>query len=78
MITQGMTDILKEHAFLTDDVEVETKMVDLGLDSIKILEMIVAIEEKYGFVFDDNDLTGENFETILTFQRLIQKYITLE
>ncbi len=53
----------------------ETTLTELEISSILILEIIVAFEEKYGFSFDDEDLTQENFETIGSLSNLIGKYV---
>jgi acyl carrier protein len=34
------------------------------LDSLAVLELITALEERYGFEVNDADFTGEIFETV--------------
>ena len=57
------------------EITEESKLYELGISSIMILEIIVAFEEKYDFVFDDDDLAQDNFETVGSLMRLLSNYI---
>jgi len=46
---------------------------ECGLDSLKLIDLIVCIEEKYDFEFLDEDLPFENFTTITNIARIIKK-----
>lgn len=39
-------------------------LTTLGMDSISVIKVIVAIESEYGFEFADEDLNIDNFRTI--------------
>ena len=43
------------------------------LDSLAVLELITALEERYGFEVDDADFTGEIFETVGTLAAFVDK-----
>ena len=43
------------------------------LDSLAVLELITALEERYGFEVDDSDFTGEIFETVGTLAAFVDK-----
>lgn len=45
-----------------------------GLDSLKRVELVIAIEEGFGINFNDTDLTQSNFETIGSINSLLEKY----
>jgi acyl carrier protein len=45
---------------------------DLGLDSVLILDLIGAIEEKFDFEFDESDLEPATFETIETLASVVR------
>lgn len=46
-------------------INTQTQLVqDLAFESIKLLELVVYLEEEFGIEFDDDRLTMENFETI--------------
>lgn len=41
------------------------------LDSLAVTNLIVALEENYGFVFDDDELSAEAFENVLSLAELV-------
>ena len=46
---RGVIVKLLEHDGITDaDIELDTKLVDLGLDSLTIVDVVVAIEKELG------------------------------
>ena len=42
------------------------------LDSLAVLELVTAIEDRFGFTIDDGDITGEVFETIGTLVQFVE------
>lgn len=42
----------------------ESKLSELGINSIDYIKIVVAIEIEFGFEFDDNKLTAENFVSV--------------
>lgn len=44
-----------EIAEITEDKDI---IKDLGCDSLDIVEMLMTVEEKYGFEVDDSDVEG--------------------
>lgn len=47
----------------------------LGFDSLNILELITALEEKFDILFDDEDLDLSNFNTINTIRLTLERYV---
>jgi acyl carrier protein len=43
------------------------------LDSMAVVEVVTALEERFGFEIDDTELTGEVFETIGSLTRFVQE-----
>ena len=43
------------------------------LDSLAVLELITALEERYGFEVDDSDFTGEIFKTVGTLAAFVEE-----
>lgn len=41
----------------------QTRLRELGLDSMRAIELLFALEESYGVVFPDERLTDATFET---------------
>lgn len=55
----------------TEDID----LVSLGIDSLKVFELILQLEECFGIEIADEDLSIENVETIGKLTRLIKKYV---
>jgi len=47
---------------------------DLGFDSLKLINLILKIENEYDISFSDDDLIVESFATPKACQELINKY----
>ncbi len=52
--------------FKLEELKSETPLIGrgVGLDSVSLLELIVAIEAEFGVRFDDSDLTPELFQSV--------------
>lgn len=64
--------ILTDNINITSDQELKVA----GLDSFSIVEIILFIERKYGFVIPDEQLIPENFKTIHAIAILVQAFLT--
>jgi acyl carrier protein len=49
----------------------ETNLYDVGLDSMTVVALLVAIEEETGIVFDEGDLTASLFERFENLLKLL-------
>ena len=58
-----------------DPLEDGYSLVGNLLDSLAITNLIVALEEHYGFVFRDEELSAEAFESPLSLAELVGKKI---
>ncbi len=54
---------------LTDDYQ----LVGNILDSMAVTNLILGIEEYFDLTFDDEDLSGESFETVQSLAQLVKK-----
>jgi acyl carrier protein len=63
-ITSGLAEILEEVAGVNpDDVAEETSFTDdLDVDSLSMVEVVVAAEEKFGVKIPDNEV--QNLKTV--------------
>lgn len=55
-----------------DPLEDSYPLVGNLLDSLAITNLIVALEEHYGFVFQDEELSAEAFESPLSLADLVE------
>jgi acyl carrier protein len=44
-------------------IEPEARLRDLGLDSLQVIELLLALEDMYGVILPDDKLTDLTFET---------------
>jgi acyl carrier protein len=57
--------LLRPHLKYVGDQEIspESRLRDMGLDSMHAIELLFAVEEAYGIVIPDERLTDATFET---------------
>ena len=48
----------------SERLKTDTLLSDIGMDSMNSLDLIMAIEEKFNILFEDNDLIIDNFKNI--------------
>ena len=73
-----MEEILKrilENMGMETDFSKDTKLEDLGIDSLKLLELIVELEESLNFTFEQEDFEMDNFLTVETLLNTLHKYV---
>lgn len=46
------------------EFDYNTLLTDIGIDSLKIIELVLAIEEQYGFEFEDDKLSYQTLRSI--------------
>ncbi|MFR7666393.1 MAG: acyl carrier protein [Clostridia bacterium] len=72
----GVIKIIKEVMNYDDNTILnnETKLfIELGIDSIKIMEIIISLEDYFQVVIDDNELVEENFVSVQSICELISR-----
>lgn len=69
-----LAEILVEMG-ITEKFDETTELQELGVNSLQLMELVVRIEEKWDISIDDDDLIGENFETIGTILKMLKRYI---
>ena len=63
-VLAGLTEILGSVAGISRaDVAPETFLADLGIDSLMMVEVVVAAEDRFGLLIDDDD--WPRFKTVL-------------
>lgn len=54
-------------------LDAETILQNAGIDSFSIIEILVFIQEKYKMLVPDDQLVPENFKTLASLARLVNK-----
>ena len=47
-----------------NNIDLNSKLYDLGVNSISFIKMVVALETEFDFEFEDEDLNADRFSTI--------------
>ena len=75
-IEDQLKDIIVERCGLKvspQDLDDQDSLFDKwGLESVKILEMVVGMEDLFDVEFEDDEFTKENFETIARIAQVIR------
>ncbi|HEY5588711.1 MAG TPA: acyl carrier protein [Candidatus Paceibacterota bacterium] len=63
-IAKKTVNVICEFAVIKDDVTFSEKLSNLGIDSLKMVELIVALEDKFSIQFDDSKLDPIQLSTV--------------
>jgi acyl carrier protein len=72
---QALKELIVERLFLDidpADIQNDVELVDYGVDSFLLLELIVAIEEMFEVKFEQADITSETLKSVSTLAELIR------
>lgn len=56
------------------EIDNDTLLNEVGIDSLRYVELVLVLEEEYSIQIEDEDLIIENFETIDKIIDLINSY----
>ncbi len=62
-------DLLKDITNIDQDDE----LIEYGLDSLNLVKVVLAIEERYNIEFSEEELEFENFSTLKRIINIIEK-----
>jgi acyl carrier protein len=62
--------ILKHNA-ITADVHAESRLVDVGLTSMDMVNLMLSVEAEFDFTIPQDQITPENFQSVQTLQAMI-------
>ena len=70
-----LKELIVEQLFLDLDpseIETNTELVEYGIDSFLLLELIVGIEMKYGIRIPQQDINSESLKSVATLMQLVK------
>ena len=62
--------ILKESA-ITADVHSESRLVDIGLDSMDLVALMLKVEAEFDLTIPQPEITPENFQSVKSLEVLV-------
>ncbi|MDN3277404.1 phosphopantetheine-binding protein [Frankia sp. RB7] len=69
-ITKLVKNILAQNS-LTADVMPSTKLVDAGLTSMDMVNLMLGVEAEFDFTIPQTEITPENFQSVETLERMV-------
>lgn len=74
-IDDKVISIIKVFSFLKDKIQLEDKLISLGIDSINMVELIIALEDAFSLEFDDSILNPDKFHDVSSLIELVKNNI---
>ncbi|WP_024336968.1 phosphopantetheine-binding protein [Bradyrhizobium japonicum] len=68
--------ILEQNS-LTADVTPEAKLVDVGLTSMDMVNLMLGVEAEFDFTIPQSEITPENFQSVETLERMVATQLQL-
>jgi acyl carrier protein len=56
---------------------VDTQLSDLGVTSLKMVNLMLAVEVEFDIAIPQSDITPENFQSLGAIQSLVQKMLSM-
>ena len=74
-IEKKVIEIIKSFTFIDEEIQETDKLVILGIDSLMLVEVIIALENEFDVIFDDSVLNPQNFENVQSLVDLVKSTI---
>ena len=68
--------ILEQNA-LAADVTPSAKLVDAGLTSMDMVNLMLSVEAEFDFTIPQSEITPENFQSVETLERMVATQLQL-
>ena len=56
---------------------IDTQLSDLGVTSLKMVNLMLAVEVEFDIAIPQSDITPENFQSVGSIQSLVQKMLSM-
>ncbi|MFI6698996.1 acyl carrier protein [Streptomyces sp. NPDC050509] len=70
-IAHAVREVVREIAPNIPEMEESVSLNSLGLDSLGSVELTLRLEDRFGVVFEDDELAFENFESVASIVDLL-------
>ena len=75
-IDERLLVLLQQHTNLQDgSFPLDANLEDLGLDSLRAVDLLIALEDNFGVFFPESLLTEETFRTASTLRAAIKQLV---
>jgi acyl carrier protein len=62
---------LLEQNAITAEIDAESSLVDVGLNSVDMVNLMLGVEAEFDFTIPPTELTPEKFQSVKTLQQMI-------
>ena len=62
--------ILEQNA-MTAEVDPDTRLVDVGLTSMDMVNLMLGVEAEFDFTIPQSEITPENFQSVSTLELMV-------
>ncbi|MDE2379682.1 phosphopantetheine-binding protein [Bradyrhizobium sp.] len=69
-IVRLVKNILEQNS-LEADVQPAARLVDIGLTSMDMVNLMLGVEAEFDFTIPQGEITPENFQSVETLQRMV-------
>ena len=69
-IVSLVTAILEQNS-ITAEIAADARLVDVGLTSMDMVNLMLGIEAEFDFMIPQDQITPENFQSVATLERLV-------
>ena len=68
--------ILEQNS-LTANIAPQAKLVDAGLTSMDMVNLVLGVEAEFDFTIPQSEITPENFQSVETLERMVATQLQL-
>ncbi|CUU13947.1 acyl carrier protein [Bradyrhizobium sp. JR7.2] len=68
--------ILEQNS-LTADITPQARLVDAGLTSMDMVNLMLGVEAEFDFTIPQSEITPENFQSVETLERMVANQLQL-
>ena len=70
-VTAVIQNYLRDEVGITEELSPDTQLLGGLVDSLELMKLMAFVEEEFGIVLDDEDITIEHFRTIGAVEGLV-------
>ena len=67
----ALVKVILEQNAISAEVTPEALLVDVGLTSVDMVNLMLGVEAEFDFTIPQDEITSENFQSVETLQRMV-------
>ena len=75
---RALVEAILEQNSIAVQVDPESRLVDVGLTSMDMVNLMLGVEAEFDFTIPQPEITPENFQSIRTLELMIVRQLELE